>query len=109
MGLRWRGEEVKRRIQMASIAGVNVTMGQAIEESKTNHPWTYRTGTLERGIKIVQSAAVRGRSVFGLWGVANVLYGKFLEANPKWAWLHPAASQVYPRLTENIKAALGNG
>lgn len=109
MGLHWRGDEVKRRMQMASIVGINVTMAQAVEESKTNHPWTYRTGTLERGIRIAKPASVRGASVSGLWGVINVLYGKFLEANPKWTWLRPTASQIYPRLAANIKAALGNG
>lgn len=110
MGLRrWRGEALKRRMQMSAIMGINRTMAQSVGHAKMNHAWENRTGTLERGTRIVQPAALRGRFVSGLWGVANVLYGRYLERKKKWAWLTPAAREIYPRLSANIKEAFARG
>lgn len=106
---RWRGDEVKRKYLNACIIGVNVTMAQSVEYAKGNHPWENRTTTLEKGIRIAQSATVKANRVTGLWGVVQVAYGKWLEKNPKWSWLRPTASIFHPRLVDNIKAALGNG
>jgi hypothetical protein len=94
---------------MASVIGVNRTMAQAVGFAKTNHDWQNQTGTLERGHRIISAAADRGSAVSGLWGVANVLYAKYLEARKKYAWLMPAAREIHPRLKGNIKAAYGNG
>lgn len=109
MGLRWKGENIKRRMQAASIIGINGTMAQAVGYAKGNHPWENRTTTLEKGTRMVQSAAMRGAKVSGLWGVANVLYAKYLEGNKKWRWLAPTARVIYPRLAANIKAAYSRG
>jgi integral membrane sensor domain MASE1 len=106
MGLRkWRGPQVAAKVRQASIAGINATMAQSVAYAKANHPWQNRTTTLEKGIRIIASAAVRGRVISGLWGVANVVYGKYLEASKKWTWLAPTAKVTYPRLAANIKAA----
>ena len=107
--LRWKGAIVKRKMQSASIMGINRTMGEVVGYSKQNHPWENRTTTLEKGIRIIQAAAVRGAKISGLWGVANVAYGKYLEAKEKWRWLAPAAGKIYPRLAANIKEAFARG
>lgn len=104
--LRWRGHLVKRRMQSASIMGINRTMGESVIYAKSNHPWENRTTTLEKGIRMIQAAAIRGAKIAGVWGVANVLYGKYLERSTKWRWLAPTARQIYPRLASNIKEAL---
>lgn len=103
--MKWNGDKVLRRVQTAAIMGVNRTMAQAVGHAKQNHPWQNQTGTLERGTRIVFPASVDGDHVSGLWGVANVLYAKYLEASNKWTWLAPAAREIYPKLTANIKAA----
>lgn len=105
MGLRWNGDSVKRKMQTASMIGINRTMAQATEYSKFNHPWENDSTTLEKGIRIARAAAILGSRISGLWGVVNVVYGKYLERNPKWRWLAPAARTIYPRLATNIKAA----
>lgn len=105
---RWYGEALKRRMQTSAIIGVNGTMAQSVGHAKMNHPWENRTGTLERGTRIVRPAAPSGRAVSGLWGVANVVYAKFLERKQQWAWLTPAAREIYPRLAENIRLAFAS-
>ncbi len=109
MALRkWHGEALKRRMKTSAIMGVNGTMAQSVGHAKLNHDWQNQTGTLERGTRIVQPAAPRGRFVSGLWGAANVLYARYLERNVKWAWLTPAAREIYPRLAANIKLAFSS-
>lgn len=109
MSLFWKGDGVKRKAKIASIVGVNRTMAQAVGFAKVNHDWRNQTGTLERGHRIISPAADRGKVVSGLWGVANVLYAKYLEARKAYTWLMPAAREIHPNLKSNIKAAYGNG
>ncbi len=108
MSFSWKGDALKRKMQQASIIGINGTMGQSVGYAKMNHPWQNQTVTLEPGIRMVESASIKGTRISGLWGVANVYYAKYLEANPKWRWLAPAASKIYPKLKANIKAALAS-
>lgn len=107
MGLRWKGDKVKRNARTASIIGINRTMSEAVGQAKGNHPWQNRSVTLEPGIKIAEGAAVRGGKVSGTWGVPLVNYAQYLERSKKWRWLVPAARAIYPRLKHHIKVALG--
>ncbi len=108
MPLFWKGDNVKRKMRTASIMGINGTMAQAVGLAKGDHPWQNQTVTLEPGIKMVEPASVKGSKISGLWGVANVAYAKYLEANPKWRWLAPTADKIYPKLAANIKAAFAS-
>ncbi|MDD5302028.1 MAG: hypothetical protein PHS14_02880 [Elusimicrobia bacterium] len=105
MKVDWYGDRIKAKLVRSSVQGVNRTMAQAVGQSKAQHPWQNRTTTLEKGIRIVKSAVYNSAVVSGMWGVANVLYGKYLEASDKWTWLRPAALVTYPRLKANIKEA----
>ena len=109
MSLNWKGDAIKKRMIAASIVGVNGTMAQTVTYAKLNHPWQNRSFTLEPGTRMIQEATQKGTVVSGLWGVANVLYGKYLEASRKWQWLRPAANVMYPRLAANIKEAFRRG
>lgn len=83
MGLDWHGDKVKARVLKASQMGVNRTMALCVAEAKGTHPFTNRTGTAERSIRIARPATVSGDTVFGLWGSMQVAYFKFLEFGTK--------------------------
>src|SRR3546814_18997509 len=66
-------------MKQAQIAGVNATMGSAVQHAKTNHPWKNRTGVLEGGINIVDYAAPIEGGVGGSWGVNDVVSALMME------------------------------
>lgn len=81
----WFGDKIRAKLVHASIRGVNKTMGQAVSHAKAEHPFTNRTTTAEKALRIAQPAsqAHKGAVVSGMWGFANLLYGKYLELGTK--------------------------
>lgn len=79
MGLNWKGEEVRARVEKAARVGINRTMALCVAESKENHPFTNRTGTAERSIKIAAAAKTTDNVTVGIWGSVMVNYFKYLE------------------------------
>src|SRR3546814_18235479 len=77
--LTWNGDAISAKMKQAQIAGVNATMGSAVQHAKTNHPWKNRTGVLEGGINIVDYAAPIEGGVGGSWGVNDVVYALMME------------------------------
>lgn len=139
--LTWNGDVVNERMKQAAIAGVDRTMGQCVTHAKANHPWQNRTGILEGDIQIQEYAVPAGAGVKGVWGVRSEsrqalileLGGTIVPVKakalkipmpdgsfrfvksvtiPPYPYLRPAADQIYPRLSDNIRkayAALGKG
>ncbi len=107
--LNWKGKAVEGKVQRCEKQGINITMTEAVIEAKNNHPWIFDTGALEKSIQITQKATAQFATVVGQWGTKGVEYGIFLETNPKWMWLRPAADQTYPNLASNIKRCMQIG
>lgn len=103
--LNWRGDDVVKRTMAAARRAVDQTTADAVVDAKTSHPWRNRTGTLEGSIQLRPARAV-GSTVTGLWGSFDVNYAKFLEADPDWEFLQPAANRQYPKLAGRIRQAL---
>lgn len=126
--LRWYGDDVKKKVMRACVVGVNRTMAVCVAEAKHTHPFTNRTGTAERSIRIARPAQVAGDAVFGLWGSLQVAYFKWLElgtqamrakrrragqASESAPWkggsfaptLRPVALRVYPLLGRLVNQA----
>lgn len=83
MAIDWYGDKIKAKMQRAMIVGVNQTMGAAVTYAKQNHPFTNRTTTAEKAIRIVKSAAASIGMITGLWGAANSEYFEHLEFGTK--------------------------
>jgi hypothetical protein len=137
INLNWKGDVVKAKVRAAAVKGVNVTMAQAVNHAKRNHPWKNRSGILEGGIVIQNFAAASNDGVAGTWGVFDVKYALAQELGavivpvkakalaipqpgggvvfvkkvtlPARPYLRPAADAVYPNLAANIKAAVAGG
>lgn len=107
MALNWRGDEVEKKLLAATRVGINRTMGDAVLEAKSNHPYIYRSGAAERSVRIVTPAKNYGSSIAGFWGSVNVHYFKYLEFGfrGRFASLVPAARRLYPRLAGYIREA----
>ncbi len=135
MGLDWKGDEIKRRMDMATRIGINQVMAQCVGGSKRDHPFTNRTGTAEQSIRIAMAAEQRGNKTTGIWGSVMNAYFKYLELGttamrgatfsskrlkqdskgPSWrggSWaptLVPQAKIFYKGLTYRIEAAFMRG
>jgi hypothetical protein len=134
MALKWKGDKMKARMEMAAKIGINETMGEGVFLAKETHPFTNRTGTAERSIRIVAAAARAGGGLIrGIWGSIGVVYFKWLELGteamdhrvraatsrtpgrvPVWSGaksgmyeptLRPVARMTYPGLKQNIRDA----
>lgn len=131
--LTWNGDAVSEKMKRAQIAGVNGTMGAAVQHAKNNHPWQNRTGVLEGGINVVDYAAPVQGGVGGSWGVNDVVYALMMELGgvikpvtakalaipdgqggvrfvqsvtiPARPYLRPAADAKYPSLAMRIQRA----
>lgn len=79
MGLKWNGDAIKRRMELATRVGVNRTMALCVGGAKEDHPFTNRTGTAEQSIRIAVAAEARGNRTVGIWGSVMNSYFKFLE------------------------------
>jgi len=76
----WRGDALIKRMKMATAYGINKTMSQAVMQAKETHPFTNRTGTAERSIRIVSPAQHESSGhTTGFWGSAAVKYFWYLE------------------------------
>lgn len=82
-GGNWYGDDIRKRVEKAARMGVNRTMAVAVAEAKASHPFTNRTGTAERSIRIVRAAITHAGETVGLWGSALVDYFKYLEFGTK--------------------------
>lgn len=108
--IKWYGDKVKEKGHRAIEKGMNMTMEQCVTYAKQNHPWVYRTGKLERSIKIKEFAKQVGSVFVGLWGSVGVKYalplelglGRLTRAYP---FLRPSADANYKNLGKNIKRA----
>jgi hypothetical protein len=137
LNLDWKGDAVKAKVKAAAIAGVNKTMGQAVNHAKRNHGWKNRSGILEGGIGVDQLAAPYADGVRGTWGVFDIAYALAQELGaiirpvkakalaipqpgggvrfvkqvtiPAQPYLRPAADAWYPSLGTNIRKAMAAG
>lgn len=110
MSLDWKGEEVKKKVADAVMFGINKTMEDCVVYAKNNHPWMYRTGKLERSVKIAQFAQKVGNGFSGIWGSVATLYAIFLELGTSrmrpFPFLRPSADVNYKHLTGHIASKL---
>lgn len=76
------------------------------EEAASDHPYSNRTGALQAG---TQAGAVTGEASSGEI-VAEVVgeteYGEYVEGNPDFAFLAPAAERADGRIEDEVDAAL---
>lgn len=107
MALRWRGPQVQRSVERASIAGIDATMQKAIIDAKSNHQGVHAArdlegiggkvsgrrfvtgginrkpgdpgGDLERSIRITDKAKRDARGVVGRWGSKGIIYARRIE------------------------------
>lgn len=104
--VKWRGDDVFKRVLEATEDGINIIMGRAVMEAKQNHPgWQNRTATAEGSIRVQQDAQARGHSIAGEWGSVAVAYMGVLEFNHGSA-LRNAADTTYPGLADAIRSRL---
>ena len=104
--LKWHADQVMARINKATAAGINETMGEAVHEAKANHPgWQNRTGTAEGSVKILGFANAKQGVIEGRWGSLGVEYVEQLEF---WhgAFLRSAADATYGTLKTRINRRL---
>ena len=132
--LKWYGEAIKRKVQVAQRRGINETMAGCLREAKSRVP--VRTGLLQGSLRMIP-AAVKAGKVVGIWGSFQVDYARVVEfgmrphvilpVNKKalyWPgalhpvkvvhhpgtkgkpFLRPAAEKEYPLLGQRIKRAL---
>lgn len=127
MPLDWRGEQVKRNLRRAQIAGINTTMAACILHAKANHgPGAHgsdrfetQTGQLERSLRIVDAGHEVDGGAAGLWGSTDVAYAHRIELGfqgkdskgrivnaQAYPFLLPAAATEYPKLARRIREAL---
>lgn len=116
MALDWQGKEVTARLRRAQVEGIEATMAAAGIHAKNNHPWTNRTGILERSIGIIEHAKAGRTGARGIWGSQGAVYALILELGgqagralattiPAFPYLRPAATAQYPGLARRIELA----
>ena len=125
--LNWKGDKLKSDIVRAAVLAIDATMSAAITHAKSNHGpgargggrFQSRSGELERGTRIVQSAKRGSKGVVGRWGVRGVVYARRIELGfqgkdslgrvfnqSPFPYLSPAAEVEYPKLAGRIRRAL---
>ena len=114
MTVKWRGKQVLSKLRRAQVKGVNITMQDAANHARQNHPWKSRTFELESSIQITTFARPKGRGVSGIWGSLDIAYALIHELGseassgqniPARPYLRPAADAQYPALASNIRKA----
>lgn len=126
MALKWRGEEIKRKMRDAQIEAVDATMAAAILHAKANHGagahgslrFETKTGELERSIRIVAQASPDGKGVRGRWGSVGLAYARRIELGfqgqdsagravdaVEYPFLRPAAEVEHPKLADRVRRA----
>lgn len=111
MTVNWKGDEVKRKMERATIFAVNETVKDTIVHALNNHPgWQNVTHVAEGSITQKEFAKKKGRWITALWGSVwppgeGTNYVWFLEYKHG-SFLRRAASAIYPSLAGRIKSAL---
>lgn len=116
MALNWLGKKLTGKMRRAQLEGVDATMAAAVIHAKNNHPWTNRTGILERSIGVIDHAKAGRSGVHGEWGSQEVVYALILELGGQagralattiraFPYLRPAADAQYPGLARRIGRA----
>lgn len=114
MSLKWKGDELKKRIKKASAIAINRVIADAIVYALNHHPgWIYRTGVAEGSIS--QKDFATPELLVGRWGSIwstarkkkgnTTNYVWFLEFNHG-SFLRNSADVNYKNLTREIKQAL---
>lgn len=127
MAVNWKGDELKAKVQRASMLAVDATMAAAIIHAKSNHGigahaarrFITHTGELERSTRIIRHARREATGVVGRWGTQGVAYARRIELGfqgkdsagrsvkaPAYPYLRPAAQAEYPKLAGRIRTAL---
>ena len=115
--LRWRGDEIKRKMERATKIGINETTSACVTKAKRDHPYHNITVTAEGSVQMRDAQNESGRIV-GRWGSWAVNYFRRLELGfngtdslgrsysqaPRPS-LRPAADAEYKHLARRIKAA----
>lgn len=103
--LSWKGKEVVANVKRAAARSIDQTTALCVNGAKSDHRWQNRSGTLEGSIQM-RPAVIKGSSVVGIWGSADVAYAVYLETDPQWIFLRPQADRHYPGLAALIRANL---
>lgn len=126
MSLRWRGDEVQRRVERATRLGIDETTSACVNRSKVLAP--VKTATLQGSIQM-RPAERDARGWVGRWGSFDVRYAIFVEIGTRphridspvympgigWRYiglhpgtrpqpyLRPSADAIYPTLPARIR------
>lgn len=79
----WRGDEIITKLHRASRLGINHAMAICVRVAKDEHPFTNRTTTAEKSIRVAQPARTEGVVTYGIWGSTLNNYFKYLEFGTK--------------------------
>ena len=127
MTVNWKGPAVISKLQRAQLSAINTTMAAAVLHAKQNHgPGAHgqgrfqtQTASLERSIRIVDTAKRIAGGAKGTWGSTDTVYARRIELGfqgkdargrvvdaPAFPFLIPAAQVEYPKLARRIRVAL---
>lgn len=93
MSIDWYGDKIKAKLQRAAAVGVNRTMAKAVMYAKQNHPFTNRTTTAEKSIRIQTPASPSSSIIKGIWGSISTKYFKYLEFGTRLTTTRTSISQ----------------
>lgn len=103
----WRGPQVQKHVERATVQGGNETMAACLVMAKALVRIEF--AVLQGSIRIVNFATMASGKITGRWGSADVNYALWQEigtskmtAQP---YLRPAADAEYPKLVGRIRAA----
>jgi hypothetical protein len=102
----WKGKEVGQKVRLASVRGINVTLGSCIITAK--QLVHVKTSLLQGSIR-AEPATPTASGARGQWGSFDVNYALWQEVLPEprgRAYLRPSGDTHYRSLPRNIKAAL---
>lgn len=102
----WNGQRVLAEVRRATLAGINETLDDAVQDAKSNHWWTSSSGQLEAEIVKEDACVELGGRIRGKFGTTKGrgFYGLFLERRTP--FLRPAADRTFPRLPRHIRRRL---
>ena len=105
--LEWYGKEVMKKVQDATVAGINETMLKcsSAAQSQLYPGHGVITGILKGSIKPHEDGVtVDGNSIVGRWGSHDVNYALPIEA--RYGYLRYAVDTEYPGLAKRIQEHL---
>ncbi len=108
--LNWKGKQVKQKMVLAQITGIDIVLKASVIQAKLNHTWINRTGKLEGSVGVYEFARRVIAGVRGVWGSRKIVYAIFQEIGtskmPARPFLRPAADVQYPKLAGHIRRAM---